>query len=355
MRLNFSRWYEAVALQYDQKLVEARWAAVQVVAQKPSRQALEALVRLAFRSRQAVASSDLASLKSALAGEAGPVGDEELILLAAATLAVTLSGLGASSALAATMIRTAHFGGLRVVEQPMELVGMARNVMRSIADTSRRRQGLGGVPSAAVNFVTAEVLENAKTFDPEHVEQAFIKLVQSAKLALQTLSNQQFQFEQAVSSYVRIQDEELDMLWWLHGGSSFALNIPFSDVPALRRPLVLAKELADMTASLPGPLGVDVLLSRAGVVEDVPIDVQEVVQDLDTDWLRAALPEAGNPFVSPVTTPIHEAMRRRLEVHGDDSWMGVWASVCDLKVDGKLSPLSLAELAYYERLLIRGD
>nr|WP_255488348.1 GTPase-associated system all-helical protein GASH [Rhodanobacter sp. MP1X3] len=312
------------------------------------------MVRLAFRSRQSASTSELATLKSTLAGEAGPVGEEELNLLAAATLAVILSKADSSAALAATLIRTTHLGGLRVVTQPMDLIGMATNTMRSISDTSRRRQVLKTASSATINFAPVEALEAVKTFDQEHIEKAFVGLVQSTKLVLQTLAKQQLQYEQAVSSYVRIQDEELDMLWWLHGSSSFSMSIPFSEIPALSRPLVLAKELADMTATLPGPLGIQALLSRAGVAADVPVNVQESVQNLAIEWLRTALPEANSPNVSPVTTPIHEAMKRRAEVHGDDSWMGVWASVCDVKSDERLCALSFAELAYYERLLIHG-
>jgi len=135
-------------------------------------------------------------------------------------------------------------------------------------------------------------------------------------------------------------------------GASFSLNIPFSEVSPEQRSLVLARELANFTFALPGPLAIDALLSRAGIAEDTPITIAAAVQSLPLQWLTTAIPEDRIARVSPVTTPIHEAIKRRLEVHGDDTWIPVWASVCDLDQAGQLSTLRLAELAYREYLLL---
>jgi len=74
VQADFARWYDAVSLQYDETLLGARWKGVQTAAQGVTRSTMEALVRLAFRSRQSAAPVELGALRSKLAGEAGPPG-----------------------------------------------------------------------------------------------------------------------------------------------------------------------------------------------------------------------------------------------------------------------------------------
>jgi hypothetical protein len=61
-----------------------------------------------------------------------------------------------------------------------------------------------------------------------------------------------------------VQDEELNVLWWLHGGHSELAKVPFGELPVAQRPLVLAAELSDLSTILPGPPSLAALLSRAG-------------------------------------------------------------------------------------------
>jgi hypothetical protein len=353
VQTDFAQWYAVVSLQSDDAHREVRWKGVQNASQGVTRPTMETLVRLAFRSRQQVASGELAALRNKMAGEAGPPGDEELILLAAATLAHILQKGDSSSAMAATLITVANFGGFRSLKQPMDLVGMATNTITLLADSSRRRQAftLGKAPTTNVD--PADAVEKSKSVDSANMAAAFTSLAVSFNAAVASIARRQQQFEQAVQKHVRIQDEELDMLWWLQAGRSLSLNIPFADIEPNQRPLVLARELADATFALPGPLTIDALLSRAGIADDVPITITAAVQSLTSQWLADAIPEDRIARVSPVTTPIHEAIKRRLEVHGADTWIPAWASVCDLDQGGQLSTLRLAELAYREHLLVR--
>lgn len=354
MQADFSGWYDAVSLQCDAALLGIRWTCVQSVAKSANRSTMETLVRLAFRSRQAAAPSEVAALRSSLTGDASPPGDEELGLLAAAVLAQILDKSGTPAATAATLVTVADFGGLRRFQQPMDLIGMAANAITSIADTSRRRQAVALANAPATNIEEAGILEKLQgNADPTNISATFSALIAMVNAATANLSKRQLQFEHSVQKHVRMQDEELDMLWWLQGGRSFSLDVPFADIEAAQRPLVLSRELADFTFALPGPLAINSLLSRAGIAEDVPMTVAEAVQSLTPEWLEQAIPESFASRISAVTTPIHEAIKRRLEVRGEDTWIPAWASVCDLDRDGQLSALQLAELAYREQLLIR--
>lgn len=352
MQADFRGWYEAVSLECDQEHLEARWEGVESVAEDATRTTMEALIRLAFRSRQQVASAELAELRNDFAGEAGPPGDEELSLLASATLAQILTRNDADAAMAATLVKAAEFGGLRHLKQPMDLIGLAANAIVSLADSSRRRPSLALGNATATKIDPAAAIEKLQAIDPTTVAAALTALAGSVTSTMASLSRRQQQFEQAVQTYVRMQDEELDMLWWLQGGRSLSLNIPFTDIDAIQRPFVLSRELAQATFALPGPPAISALLLRAGIEDDAQIAIADAVQSLSLEWLQEAIPEDCSSRISPVTTPIHEAIRRRLEVHGEDTWIPAWTSVCALDRSSQLPALELAVLVYREQLLI---
>jgi len=100
----------------------------------------------------------------------------------------------------------------------MDLVGMAVNAIVSLADSSRRRQPfqLGKAPTTNVD--PSDAIQKSQNIDPASMAAAFASLAASFNTAVASLAKRQLQFEQGVQKYVRIQDEELDMLWWLQGG-----------------------------------------------------------------------------------------------------------------------------------------
>ena len=183
--------------------------------------------------------------------------------------------------------------------------------------------------------------------------QTFLRLLAGAITeAMQKLADRQADFEGRALRYISIQDEELNMLWWLQGGRTRAGEV-FGDVPREQRPFVLARDLAEATFDLPGASAIGSLLDRAGVKDDEPLEISAAIQALPIDWLRIALPEADKHKASAVTSPLHEGIRRRLEVRGENSWVAGWAAVCDVPAAASLSPLQLADLFYCEQLLIR--
>ena len=170
---------------------------------------------------------------------------------------------------------------------------------------------------------------------------------------MKTLAERQDEFAHRALQYISIQDEELNMLWWLQGGHSDTLKQPFAEIPREQRPFVLARELAEATYAIPGAAAIESLLARAGVDDAEPVEIAAAIQALPLNWLKTAIPEVDASKVSSVTTPLHEAFKRRLEVEGHDTWIPTWASVCDIDPAAKLSALRLADLCYCEQLIIR--
>ena len=214
MKPEFQRWYEAVQLTLDPQVMEARWAALQALAESINDAELEALARAAFRSDQTTAAT--ATVRTKLADKGGAMADEEFALLAAAALAVILQRDEPAAARAATMICTAHFKNLRTLRQPMDLVGLGATARVALARTSRRRPPLElePMPSLEVDTTPAEETEDSNES---------IRLLAGAFTeAMQQIADRQADFEERALRYISIQDEELNMLWWLQGGRTQA-------------------------------------------------------------------------------------------------------------------------------------
>ena len=152
-----------------------------------------------------------------------------------------------------------------------------------------------------------------------------------------------------MNTFVRVQDEELQMLWWLTGQRSEDLDCAFGAVAADAQSLVFAKELADHTEFLPGPASVKGLLSRAGLKERKKIAISTAINAADSAWVRKFVPE-GEP--SPVSTPIHFGIKRQLETGQGEAWIAGWAAAVGVKATLAVSPLGLGVLFYRERLLL---
>jgi hypothetical protein len=344
LKAEFLGWYEAVTLSIETDVAEARWAAVEALAASATYEELEALTRAAFRAKHT--SAKTAAVRAKLSEKGGAIQDEEFKLLAAATLAGILRTSQPTAALAATMIGTTHLDGLRPVKQPVDIIGPAASTRLALARTTRRRPPLMMAPMPELDVDATEAVES------EDPNESLELLATACTTVIESLAQRQSEFERRAMQYIAIQDEELNMLWWLQSGHSHTLDQPFAEIPREQRPFVLARELAEATYAIPGVAAVESLLARAGVDDAEPVGIAAAIQALPLDWLKTAIPEADCAKVSSVTTPLHEAFKRRLEVEGQDTWIANWASVCNIDPASKLSPLRLADLCYCEQLVI---
>ena len=106
-------------------------------------------------------------------------------------------------------------------------------------------------------------------------------------------------------------------------------------------------ELAEMTKFLPGPTSIDALLSRTGLLSGKKIEVVQVVNAVREDWLQDRV---STKLSSALTTPIHEAVRRRLETGKGKAWVAGWAAITQLPETLQLTPLQIGIQFYREAL-----
>ena len=353
MQQDFASWYTGMSFQSDAEGLQRRWAAVLGAAKSPAKDSLALMARLAFRQKVSLGSKEVAALRDTFAGGGPAPGDDELALLAASVLAVAMNPEAAKlSALPALTVACLSCAGLRPLGRPMDLLGLSENVLRRLADTERRRPSLeqGRLATPATEPVDAAT---ANAVAEGNWSSAFESMFAIANKALEKMATRQRAFEAATQVYVTVQDEELDMLWWLLGGHSFDAGADFAQVPVEQRPLVMSCALASLTKVLPGPPAIEALLTRAGVLEAPQLSIPAAVQAMPAAWLQRIAESVSTSADLPYVNPILFAIVRSHEAGGTDDWIGPWSTVTGISRDAPLEPLKLALAAYREFLFVK--
>lgn len=352
MRDKFNEWYSGMEFGEDAEVRAQRWTALQAATKSPSMTTLEVLVRLAFRTKMQQLATDAGQVRSQLAEGGTALLDEEAAMLAGAALAIILDEKDTTAAKAAGLVTGAFCAGLRMLKQPMDLVGMALSAQNYLAETARRRPPLEQPKLVNPQIDITANLNALQDGDIANIRAAIDALASASRQTLTAMATRQRSFESAVQGYVKVQDEELDILWWLQGGRCIRFNLPFEEVQAEFRPIVFAVELAALTKVLPGPTALPSLLSRAGVDDSVQLSIPAAVQGLPQEWLALVLPEDKAGKVSATTTPILEAVRRRQEADGLDAWVAVWGTVTGIDPMAQVPAQKLSEQLYRELLQV---
>jgi hypothetical protein len=357
MPSDFSRWNHAIGIGDESARQETRWAGVSAAALSADHNDIEALVRLAFQSRQVPIAASVEkfrqSFKNVDVDFEMHVNDRELQVLAAATLATLMTAGGTAGAKAALTVTTASLDGARKPSLPMDLASIGESAIEIIGATSRERSNI--TPQIA-HDADAEIDAGAAAakataeFNASGISQAFGLLAESISTTIREIVGEQNEAINKLGDLLRVQDEELQMLWWLVGQRSLDFNCKFDDVPTITQPLIYAKELAELTVQPPGPVSLKAILSRAAILDKAKVSVSAAINSADDSWLRSFMPETE---VSPVSTPLHFGIKRKIESGAGSSWIANWAAVLAIDEGCSMTPLTLGVLFYRERLMLR--
>lgn len=354
MSTDFARWYADSFMDEGAKR-DLRWKGIVDVTSKAGYQTAEVLTRLAFRPPVPAEGRKTEDLKATYEGVISTIsgGDSafdpsksarELQILAAAALARLVGTLPD----AALIVTTASCGGHRNPELPMDLIGLAEKALVELSRRKHARTDLDKLKIAPSKVDFAPATDALASMEPAEWK-AQIELLRDATTSAigQVVAGQNRVIE-LLHKQISLDEEELQMLWWLLGGYSRELEKPFPEIEAPVKPVVLAYELAGMTAVSPGPSSIRAMLSRAGIGTE-QAKIADVVNNVDLDWAKSI---SNSKLVSPATTPIHFALEQRAELGSNDTWQAVWSGLTGLSGDIVLSAVKLAELFYRERLFI---
>jgi hypothetical protein len=155
------------------------------------------------------------------------------------------------------------------------------------------------------------------------------------------------------SNALRTLREESDILWWVFARTSRDTKKRFSLMKVPEACLLMGKELADVTAIIPGPIAVPAVLDR--LLADSfsePLDtitLDSAVEAVDSEW-RAKVVAEAHQHASGLAI-LHTALRASMQ---DSGWKKSFQSSegFNLKKQ-RFSPLQIALQMYNERLLHR--
>lgn len=350
----FPVWYSDVSIDADETVRSFRLGGIAKLTGSADRGLVECLIRAVFDvDKQKPSESSLNQVREVFKA-LDPAFDavnsvKEMQVLAAATLVNLFNESDTLGDIAALSVTTASLNGSRKLDLPMDLLSLAENALDKLSVEERRRPDLSTFSNAISvelgdGLVTTEEDEAAETIDANDLA-SFATEIRSS---LESLSERQASVASALSQFIKVQDEELQVLWWYIGGRSNALDCNFDQITQPARPLIFGKELADETFILPGLRTVQPLMARAGIKEDSKLSIPDMVTGTKTDWLTTVM---NDDVPSPVTQPLHFAISRRLEVDDKSSWVDGWAGITGINANKKISALKLGELFYREQLL----
>jgi hypothetical protein len=352
MRDEFPRWYRTVDVGENRARLDARWTGLSSLVHAADRSGCETMLALLLKTKTQPDAEAVAKLRGhfkaaddlfEMSGN-----DRELEILCGAGLATVLEGTGEVAAQAALATSVALFAGARRTDFSYDFDAASEAAIARISEQRRTRPALPRLVQAGRFGLDADTIEKLKQGITHETVVAAVNVVAAqATAAARDMTEKTNAAIQALEHFTAIQDEELQLLWWLFGGRSKKLDRPFAEVPADAQPIILASEVADATQFMPGPESVKPILSRAGLRECKKTAVAAAVNACGADLLREFV-EDVEP--APLVRPLHFAIHRKLEAGNDTSWAANWSAVTGIDADATLPGIELGNLFYRERL-----
>jgi hypothetical protein len=358
MHPDFADWYRTVHIEPRADELENRWQAIEAFQKKGNSSDFCDAARVFFgltpkndgflpKYREEFKAVDTAfSMRD---------NNAELQVLAGATLANRFSERDGWGTMTALSLVCGACEGNRKAPVP-EIVDLARRSLRDQSSSLRAAKKKIAIPSLDVN----DNLENLKTV----LGNAGVNL-QTVREPLLDVLEPLLKAVDGIITWVkrarRIEDlrqEESDILWWLFGERSRDLDVSFGELKIPAGCLIGAKEIADLTRVLPGPLGVEAYLHKMlGLAHrelDNTVSLSDAVFACPPEWQKEFAGLQGLEAVADLC-PVHLAVQKSIESGSEKktAWHMAFQTACGLKAVMKMKPIELSVQAYRERLFVR--
>ena len=355
MHREFATWYGRVDLGDSAERLNARWAGVCMLVENVRYEECEYLLDIFMEKPGAVTHTQSDFIREAFA-DADPTfppsGNEvEMALLAEITLAVLLDTPEYNPFVGriANLIYSALHGGIVKVNSATDLLSRAKHAMRLQDNAVRKRKPLPNPQQTyrPVMEIDDIVEDDFDPSEPETVKTILEEIIDKIASAMENLAQQARKEREVLEKTRRVQDEELDLLWWASNGQSETVEKQFSSMTLKGKALIAACEAASRTQFQPGPASISGLFEKAGLKASKKVSISEAVNACDVAWLG----EIQQDSVTP-RTPIHYAIDQRLLSPNSNTWSDHWAAVTGIDASTKHSEVMIANLFYQERLVL---
>lgn len=205
-------------------------------------------------------------------------------------------------------------------------------------------------PPVDQNFASVNATVDAVVDAIQKIHENLLRTIDQLTAAVQASNPPTF--DPRISSL----QEETDILWWLFGRYSIALNVPLPSLGEAAA-LVVGRDLARLTRLLPGHLAARSFLDRALIEAEMSdpstaLPVGAAVDATPRTWREQ---EIRSLDLTPLAalTPILHAIGSSLTTDEPGAWVPAYRRAYDIDPDKGLPALDLSEQIYVESLLAR--
>lgn len=357
MHPDFADWYSIAHISPNEVDLQARWAGVEAAVQQATAVDLLDAARLfyglplkdvgfltRFRAPFKTADEKFSMLD----------GNLELRVLAGASLIAEFADGWASAA--ALLLTCGSFRELRAAPVG-DIVRLARESL--VAESAKLRERRPVELKAQQELATSlgQHVTAARAALKTAADPATVAPIGDAINELSTAITSLTQWAHAQEREQSMRREESDVLWWLFAEQSRDLRVPFDQIAFAPASLVVAKEMADLTRSIPAPYAALGFLDKAirnakGGAKAAAVTLADAVNSCPEQWRKDAASRREIDAVEDLC-PALFALRKVVEAQGKKSWQEVFENVTGLKPTEKLAPRDLAQQAFEEWLLAR--
>lgn len=336
MHADFANWYQPVTFGHDREVLELRWKGIDEALDGIENEMVQELVRLVY-GKQPISSKLLDDFRQFFRN-VDPTfltkgNDHEIHVLAGCVLAVLLLEFDYPEV--AQAILTTSVCDIRKLSGKIDLVGMAKEKILKDGISARKRPLMFApkqiTPDESIVF---DNLENLGT--------TTIKALNGVQKNIHHEIN-------LLQKIIEIQDEELQLLWWMIGNRSTMWDISFNEITEESRPVLLAIEAASMISALIESPSLKAVFSRVGLSSTMKVNIPDAISSCGTERLEKIAPDNQ---IDPLIFPVHFAMTRALETGADKTWIPGWSKISGIGKNTQLTQLQLALQVYRERNLI---
>lgn len=338
IREQFADWFRPANFGMNAESMEIRREVVESIASDLSNKTLTELVRAVFA--RPIASPDVLVRFRQRFNDADPTfrmsgNDEEVVALAGCVLAAVLT-IGSAEAIGnvASTILAASVAKSRLASVRFDVVGMAENALSVTSRQWRERPVIG---ASGDNLVFKDSSARADNEEEKPERPPIERAVEDIALLAQA-HNALVSQHQDLVRFLDLQDEELEVLWWLVTGWSDIGDRPFDQLPTEARPIVLAAELATKNKHSVEMPSLRAIFSRAGIETVGEVGIPDAVNACG-EYLAVL---AQGRQTCPTLTPVCLGLERAMETGGGSDWIAAWSAVTGLKADARIGCADLA-------------
>lgn len=195
--------------------------------------------------------------------------------------------------------------------------------------------------------------------DNEEEDKVEVETIETLKAKIDNIYNvnQINEFLKKLVNKIATLDEESNIHWWIFRGFSNYKEKPIKDLDIEIAPIILGKDLSDLTKIFPGPLASEQFLMKLindnfqerGLDLVVFKDVINKIERADKENFIEKFKKNNIDNLCPIMFACQEA----LKIDDDKAWVAYFEKYSGLKAKTKYSIIDIARQFYIENLLVK--